>query len=128
MIAAGIMLRAPSGRILMVRRSKGEDAGGRWALPGGKLHDGESHATAAVRECVKELGWNPGSAGKVLCRRASTMSTTRHFCATWKMSSRHPVQGHPMPGGNRASHNGVLTLGGRLIVAEVPQWAWASVE
>ena len=67
--AAGIMFRAPSGKVLMLRRAEGEDAGGTWALPGGKVEDGESHATAAVRETLEETGYNPGYAGKLHCRR-----------------------------------------------------------
>ena len=50
--AAGIMFRAPSGKVLMLRRSAGEDHAGQWSLPGGKVKDGESAANAAVRESV----------------------------------------------------------------------------
>jgi 8-oxo-dGTP pyrophosphatase MutT (NUDIX family) len=67
--AAFILLRSPSGTVLLLRRAKGEDHAGTWALPGGKLKPGESPETAAVRECVEETGWNPGSAGRFHCRR-----------------------------------------------------------
>jgi 8-oxo-dGTP pyrophosphatase MutT (NUDIX family) len=67
--AAFLLLRSPSGTVLLLRRAKGEDHAGTWALPGGKLKAGESPEKAAVRECVEELGWNPGSAGAFHCRR-----------------------------------------------------------
>jgi ADP-ribose pyrophosphatase YjhB (NUDIX family) len=53
----------------LVRRSAGEDHPGTWALPGGKLKDGEDPATAACRETFEELGWDPGSAGTLHTRR-----------------------------------------------------------
>jgi 8-oxo-dGTP pyrophosphatase MutT (NUDIX family) len=67
--AAFLLLRSPSGTVLLLRRAKGEDHAGTWALPGGKLKAGETAEKAAVRECVEELGYNPGSAGKWHCRR-----------------------------------------------------------
>jgi 8-oxo-dGTP pyrophosphatase MutT (NUDIX family) len=70
MIAAAFMLlRSPTGTVLLLRRAKGEDCAGTWDLPGGKLKDGESPEKAAVRECLEEIGWNPGHAGKWHCRR-----------------------------------------------------------
>jgi 8-oxo-dGTP pyrophosphatase MutT (NUDIX family) len=68
-VAAGILFRSPAGRVLLLRRAKGEDHPGEWDFPGGKLKPGEDHATAAVRECVEELGFNPGYAGRWHCRR-----------------------------------------------------------
>jgi 8-oxo-dGTP pyrophosphatase MutT (NUDIX family) len=67
--AAFMLLRSPSGSVLLLRRAKGEDHAGTWDLPGGKIKAGESPEKAAVRECVEETGWNPGSAGKWHCRR-----------------------------------------------------------
>jgi 8-oxo-dGTP pyrophosphatase MutT (NUDIX family) len=58
--AAGLLIRSPSGKVLLVRRAAGEDHPGTWALPGGKLRDGEDHAAAACRETLEELGWDPG--------------------------------------------------------------------
>jgi 8-oxo-dGTP pyrophosphatase MutT (NUDIX family) len=68
-VAAFVLIRAASGKVLLLRRSKGESAGGFWALPGGKLRPGESHQDAARRECVEEIGWDPGSVGKFHTRR-----------------------------------------------------------
>jgi 8-oxo-dGTP pyrophosphatase MutT (NUDIX family) len=66
--AAFLLLRSPQGTVLLLRRDKSGDHTGEWALPGGKLKAGETAADAAVRECVEELGWNPGSTGKWHCR------------------------------------------------------------
>lgn len=57
--AAGILFQAPDGRVLLVRRSAEGAAAGMWALPGGKLEDGESAQEAANREAREELGVNP---------------------------------------------------------------------
>jgi 8-oxo-dGTP pyrophosphatase MutT (NUDIX family) len=51
--AAGIILRAPSGRVLVMQRA-GEDI---WDLPGGKVEDGEDASTAATREALEETGY-----------------------------------------------------------------------
>jgi 8-oxo-dGTP pyrophosphatase MutT (NUDIX family) len=67
--AAFILLRSPSGSVLLLRRDNSGDYPGTWALPGGKLKPGETAEKAAVRECLEETGWNPGSAGKWHCRR-----------------------------------------------------------
>lgn len=44
------------GRVLAARRAYPAAAAGRWELPGGKAHDGESLEVAAVREVREELG------------------------------------------------------------------------
>jgi 8-oxo-dGTP diphosphatase len=67
--AAFVLFRAPNGKVLLVRRAKGEDHAGEWGLPGGRIRDGETPEIAAVRECVEEIGWNPGHPGKWHCRR-----------------------------------------------------------
>jgi 8-oxo-dGTP pyrophosphatase MutT (NUDIX family) len=69
--ASGILLTAPSGRVLFLQRSSAGDAAGMWAFPGGKLEDGEDAATAAVRETLEETGYRVGSPGRVLCRRVA---------------------------------------------------------
>ena len=66
--AAGILFRAPSGRVLLLQRSEEGDAAGTWAIPGGKLEKNETAEQAAFRECFEEMKYR-GSPGKLLLRR-----------------------------------------------------------
>jgi 8-oxo-dGTP pyrophosphatase MutT (NUDIX family) len=59
--ASGVILRAKSGRVLVLQRSNEGDAPGLWALPGGKIEKGEDAKTAAVRECHEETGYLLGT-------------------------------------------------------------------
>lgn len=59
--AAGVLFVAPRGRILLVRRTAEGDHQGEWAIPGGKLEDGEDAEQAARRECEEEIGRDPGT-------------------------------------------------------------------
>jgi 8-oxo-dGTP pyrophosphatase MutT (NUDIX family) len=60
--AAGILFRRPSdGRYLLLRRSSGTIAAGRWGIPGGGLLPNEDPWHAAVRESVEEIGTHPDS-------------------------------------------------------------------
>lgn len=55
--AAGVLLVAPSGRVLLMRRSPGgADHGGEWAFPGGVIEEGETAEQAARRELEEETG------------------------------------------------------------------------
>ncbi|MBK8915731.1 MAG: (deoxy)nucleoside triphosphate pyrophosphohydrolase [Phycisphaerales bacterium] len=44
------------GRWLVARRHDHVHLGGMWEFPGGKLHDGETHSEAALRELLEECG------------------------------------------------------------------------
>jgi 8-oxo-dGTP pyrophosphatase MutT (NUDIX family) len=55
--------------VLLLRRDNSGDHPGTWALPSGKIKSGETPEKAALRECLEETGWNPGSSGKWHCRR-----------------------------------------------------------
>ena len=44
------------GTLLAARRTRPAEAAGRWELPGGKVHPGESPDSALVREIAEELG------------------------------------------------------------------------
>ena len=67
--AAGLILRSPSGSVLLLRRSSEGDAAGQWAFPGGKLEDGESAAAAAIRETQEETGFLFSTPGPALMQR-----------------------------------------------------------
>ena len=60
--AAGLLLSCTPDReplFLLARRSRWVDEGGRWAIPGGAIRDGESPGEAARREFVEELSVTP---------------------------------------------------------------------
>jgi len=67
-LASGLIFRAPTGRVLLLRRSVEGDAAGAWAFPGGKLEDGEDAPAAALRECFEETGRQLDDAGKLHMR------------------------------------------------------------
>lgn len=75
------MLRAPSGRVLLLRRSKKGDHEGEWGLPGGKLEGDETPERAAVREVKEETGYLTGHAGRFHMRsvRRGVDATTYLF-------------------------------------------------
>jgi 8-oxo-dGTP pyrophosphatase MutT (NUDIX family) len=57
--AAGLVVRAAdTGRILMLQRAvdDGDNAGGLWEFPGGRLDEGENALEAAFREWSEEVG------------------------------------------------------------------------
>jgi 8-oxo-dGTP pyrophosphatase MutT (NUDIX family) len=64
-IAVGILFKAPSGKILLCRRTDGEG----WAFPGGVKKDHETVEQCAVREIWEETKYRAGHHGKFLCRR-----------------------------------------------------------
>lgn len=56
-LAAGLVMVAPDGDVLLLRRSSTEENyAGHWALPGGKADDGETAEDAARREFAEECG------------------------------------------------------------------------
>jgi 8-oxo-dGTP pyrophosphatase MutT (NUDIX family) len=54
-VAAGLLIQAPDGRVLFLRRTGGSDEG-MWAFPGGRQDAGETLEQTAVRETVEEAG------------------------------------------------------------------------
>jgi 8-oxo-dGTP pyrophosphatase MutT (NUDIX family) len=53
--AAGTLFVTPEGRVLLCKRAPSGDHHGEWALPGGKVEDGETPLQAAMREALEEL-------------------------------------------------------------------------
>jgi|SRR5580700_9503983 8-oxo-dGTP pyrophosphatase MutT (NUDIX family) len=59
-LAAGVILRTPDGKVLLLKRSDKEaNYKGHWALPGGGAEPGEAAMDAAIRECAEETGFRP---------------------------------------------------------------------
>jgi 8-oxo-dGTP pyrophosphatase MutT (NUDIX family) len=54
--AAGMLLMAPDGRALFLRRNGSADHGGEWAFPGGMAKPGELPRDNAFRETCEEIG------------------------------------------------------------------------
>ncbi len=67
--AAGVMVYAPTGSVLFLKRGEGGDFPGYWGFPGGKQEDGETLAQAAIRETEEECGLIIPELGAPLCRR-----------------------------------------------------------
>jgi 8-oxo-dGTP diphosphatase len=62
-VAAAIAISG--GKVLVTRRSPGQNLAGFWEFPGGKLEDEEDVGTCIVRELLEELGVT-SSAGEVI--------------------------------------------------------------
>lgn len=54
--AAGILYISKNGLALLMKRGPGGDHAGQWALPGGRVEDGETIEQAALREWEEETG------------------------------------------------------------------------
>ena len=85
--AAGVMFVAPDGDVLMLRRSSSEpNYGGHWALPGGKVEDGETPDQGARREAEEEMGGSMENRPlKLVDRRMTPTGMAFHTFA-------HPVE------------------------------------
>ena len=66
-VVAAVIRRA--GAYLICQRPPEKRYGGLWEFPGGKLHEGESHAEGAARELDEELGLSVTGVGQVLFSR-----------------------------------------------------------
>ena len=77
--AAGTMIIAPDGSILLLRRSKLEpNFGGHWALPGGGVDDGETPEQGAARELREETGVELDTPRKLLDQRRTPTGMIFH--------------------------------------------------
>lgn len=106
-VAAGILLVAPTGRLLLLRRS--DD--GSWALPGGHVDDtDESPAYAALRELGEETGYR----GDVLLERAALSAFRRRDgLLYWTFGGRVATEFRPRL-------NGEHTAAGWFTTADLP--------
>lgn len=66
--AAGILFLDPQGNALFIKRGPNGDHPGEWALPGGRIEDGETAEQAALREAAEELGVTPKGSVAYLSR------------------------------------------------------------
>ena len=110
--AAGILFRAPDGRVLFLRRA-GDSHPGEWAFPGGHIEPGETADQAARRETMEETGFDPGGAERQQIARTNDGSvdfTTfrqdmpepfapvlndEHDGAVWALPAEAPHPLHP---------------------------------
>lgn len=80
--AASVAFTTADGRVLLLRRGKGEkNYPGYWALPGGQAEGDEDHAAAARRECHEEIG-DCGFDGMAELRRVRTPGGFDHVTYT----------------------------------------------
>src|SRR5690242_12416600 len=63
-VAVGGVVLAPGPRVLLVQRANAPMLG-KWSLPGGRLHGGESIAAAVEREVLEETGIRVAAGGLV---------------------------------------------------------------
>lgn len=111
--AAGVLFMDADNRILFVQRSHEGDFAGHWALPGGKIEEGETAAQAAAREVQEEVGHTIDPANLrewVRCIRDGVDFTTflytkaesfdvklnnEHLAHTWALRESPPQPLHP---------------------------------
>ncbi|MBM3488391.1 MAG: (deoxy)nucleoside triphosphate pyrophosphohydrolase [Alphaproteobacteria bacterium] len=55
-LVVAVALVDADGRVLIAKRPQGKAMAGLWEFPGGKVKDGETPETAAIRELAEELG------------------------------------------------------------------------
>ena len=114
MIAAGVILAAPSGSVLWLKKPPYQGQSGEWVFPGGKVEAGETPEQAAMREAREELGdvypaGNPRLLHRATTERGVDYTTLVHpvekeFCPTidaehvawcWAPLAHPPQPTHP---------------------------------
>jgi 8-oxo-dGTP pyrophosphatase MutT (NUDIX family) len=81
--AAGVLFLTPDNRVLLLKRAKGEgDHADEWALPGGKLDEGEDAEGAARRECWEEIRVHPQALHEFAQREAHGVDYTTFLART----------------------------------------------
>ncbi|KAA0919847.1 (deoxy)nucleoside triphosphate pyrophosphohydrolase [Dietzia sp. ANT_WB102] len=84
-VVAAVFYR--DGNVLACRRAPGKSAAGKWEFPGGKIDDGETPATALVREIHEELGISI-SVGELVDRTVTTVDHLEIDLACYIVSSK----------------------------------------
>lgn len=79
--AAGVLLNAPSGLTLFLKRSNKGDHAGEWCLPGGKIEENETEEQAARREAKEETGFDIESAMRLVDQETLNDVTFTTFSA-----------------------------------------------
>lgn len=80
--AAGILFVAPDGEVLLLRRGSEEaNFAGHWALPGGKVEEGETPAAGAARETKEEIGLDIAEPSKIVDQRMTPTGMAFHTFA-----------------------------------------------
>ncbi len=96
-VVAGLLIDA-AGRALVQQRTKGKFQG-KWEIPGGKVHEGETHAEALAREFAEELGIAP-RVGRRLSKldRVEGEGDAEHRLFFYRVFSlEHPVSAEGQP-------------------------------
>ncbi|WP_206526107.1 NUDIX domain-containing protein [Mesorhizobium sp. M7A.F.Ca.MR.148.00.0.0] len=80
--AASLMLVAPDGDVLVLRRSSTDTSWpGHWCWPGGKSDEGEDAETTAARETTEEVGTLPSGTRQHIDARATPNGWVHHTFA-----------------------------------------------
>lgn len=91
--AAGVMIRAASGRVLFLHRAKdAPDSAGCWAFPGGGREADETPMETAAREADEEIGDIPDKIGPMILHTRTTSSPPLVGVAGTGESTVRPVQ------------------------------------
>jgi 8-oxo-dGTP pyrophosphatase MutT (NUDIX family) len=112
---AVVFLVDPRGRVLMQHRDQhAKVSPGQWAMPGGKIEDGESPEEAARREVREETGLEPGPLQPYLVRTRPSVTT-----------DDGEVEMHAFCGPTDARQEDVVLGEGQAMVFLTPQEALA---
>jgi ADP-ribose pyrophosphatase YjhB (NUDIX family) len=110
-VAVGAVVVDRSGRVLLVQRAR-EPAAGTWTVPGGRVEQGESLETAALRELREETGLEARVVGSLGCETvvAHGVRYSIHEHLVVPIDDRPPRAGDDARDARWASMSDLLTL------------------